>query len=79
MDPNLFKYVWRHSKAEQTAILFLVLVSLPFYFVSLNVPKSIVNKGIQGQGFEGPGSTQPLFGFDLPSAPPDISSRLGMH
>ncbi len=66
MERNLFKYVWHHSKAEQTGILFLVLVSLPFYFVSLNIPKSIVNNGIQGQGFEGPGSTQPLFGFDLP-------------
>ncbi|MFQ5567666.1 MAG: ABC transporter transmembrane domain-containing protein, partial [Paracoccaceae bacterium] len=66
MERNLFKYVWQHSKAEQTAILLLVLISLPFYFVSLNVPKSIVNKGIQGQGFEGPGSTQPVFGIEIP-------------
>jgi len=66
MEPNLFKYVWRHSKAEQIGILFLVLVSLPFYFLSLDLPKSIVNKGIQGQGFDGPGSTQTLFGIDLP-------------
>ena len=66
MEPNLFKYVWRHSKREQVGILFLVLISLPFYFVSLDLPKSIVNQGIQGEGFEGPGSTQPFLQFDLP-------------
>ena len=66
MEANLFKYVWRHSKREQVAILFLVLISLPFYFVSLDLPKSIVNKGIQGEGFEGAGSTQPFLEFDLP-------------
>jgi putative ABC transport system ATP-binding protein len=68
MEPKLFKYIWRHSKREQAVILFLVLVSLPFYFISLDLPKSIVNKGIQGQGFEGPGSTQPFLQFDLPFA-----------
>ena len=66
MEPNLFKYIWHHSRAEQSGILVLVLVSLPFYFLSLDLPKSIVNNGIQGQGFDGPGSTQPVFGFDLP-------------
>jgi putative ABC transport system ATP-binding protein len=66
MEPKLFKYVWRHSKREQVVILFLVLISLPFYFVSLDLPKSIVNRGIQGEGFEGPGSTQPFLEFDLP-------------
>jgi putative ABC transport system ATP-binding protein len=66
MEPNLFKYIWRHSKAEQSGILLLVLISLPFYFMSLDLPKSIVNKGIQGQGFDGPGSTQPVFAIDLP-------------
>ncbi len=68
MEPNLFKYVWRHSRAEQVVILLLVLLSLPFYYLSLNLPKQIVNEGIQGQGFEGPGSTQPFLAFDLPYA-----------
>ncbi|WP_193366817.1 ATP-binding cassette domain-containing protein [Pelagibius marinus] len=66
MEPNIFKYVWRHSRAEQLVILLLVVVSLPFYYFSLNLPKQIVNEGIQGQGFESPGSTQPIFRFDLP-------------
>ena len=66
MEPSIFKYVWRHSRAEQIVILTLVLASLPFYYLSLNLPKQIVNQGIQGQGFEQPGATQPFFQFDLP-------------
>jgi putative ABC transport system ATP-binding protein len=66
MEPNLFKYVWRHSKREQIAILTLVLISLPFYYLSLNLPKDIVNEGIQGAGFEGPGSTQKFSHIELP-------------
>src|SRR3546814_13037464 len=66
MEPNIFKYVWRHSRSEQVAILLIVLASLPFYYLSLNLPKQIVNEGIQGQGFDQPGATQPFFAFDLP-------------
>src|SRR3546814_3872283 len=46
--------------------LLIVLTSLPFYYLSLNLPKQIVNEGIQGQGFDQPGATQPFFAFDLP-------------
>ena len=66
MEPKLFKYIWHHSKREQSAILFLVVLSLPFYFISLDLPKSIVNKGIQGEGFVGAGSTQSFLRFDWP-------------
>lgn len=66
MEPNLFKYIWRYSKRDQAAILLLVVISLPFYFVSLSVPKSIVNTGIIGQGYDGPGDTQSFLAFDLP-------------
>lgn len=68
MERNLFKYVWMHSRKEQIGILLLVLASLPFYFLSLNVPKNIVNTGIQGDGFDGPGSTQPFFTIELPGS-----------
>ncbi|HMB75998.1 MAG TPA: ABC transporter transmembrane domain-containing protein, partial [Kiloniellaceae bacterium] len=66
MERNLFKYIWHHSKAEQVSILILVLVSMPFYFLSLNVPKAVVNTGIMGEGFQGPGSTLPFMTVDLP-------------
>ena len=45
MQRNLFSYIWRHSRPEQIIILGLVVLSQVFYFLSLNVPKSIVNNG----------------------------------
>jgi len=68
MEPNLFKYIWRHSKTEQLGILGTVLLSLPFYFLALDLPKSIVNRGIQGEGFAGPDSTQAFLALDVPFA-----------
>src|SRR3546814_19893301 len=68
MEPNIFKYVWRHSRAEQIAILLLVLASLPFSYLSLNLPTQIVNEGIQGQGFDQPCAPQPFLQRDLPFA-----------
>ncbi len=72
MEPKLFKYIWRHSSKEQLFILLLVAVSMPFYFVSLDLPKSIVNQGIQGEGFEGPGSTRPFLGIEVPFTDPAV-------
>ena len=43
MEPNLFKYILKHSRAEQLAILGVVAVSLLFYYASLDLPKTIVN------------------------------------
>ena len=57
MDASIFRYTWRHSKREQIWLLFVVLVSLPFYFLSLDLPKRIINGPIQGEGFAEPGDT----------------------
>ena len=68
MESNLFKYIWRHSRNEQLVILGIVALSQLFYFLSLDLPKAIVNRAIQGQAFaEGKTTTQffPI-AFDLP-------------
>src|SRR5260221_9367869 len=52
MQRNLFTYIWRHSRPEQILILSLVVLAQVFYFLSLTVPKSIVNNGIQGNAFK---------------------------
>ncbi len=69
MDLNIFRYTWRHSKLDQIWLLIIVVVSLPFYFVSLDLPKSIVNGPIQGQGFDSPSSTKTALriAFDIPN------------
>ena len=68
MEGNLFKYVWRHSRGEQLVILVSVLLSFPFLFLSFSLPKSIVNQGIQGEGYQGEGSTQPFMAMDVPAS-----------
>src|ERR1041384_3624177 len=52
MQRNLFTYIWRHSRPEQIVILGLVVLSQFFYFMSLTVPKSVINNGIQGNAFK---------------------------
>ncbi|HYD15247.1 MAG TPA: ABC transporter ATP-binding protein, partial [Hyphomicrobium sp.] len=65
MQRNLFSYIWRYSKPEQVVILFLVIFAQVFYFMSLTVPKSIVNNGISGNSFKDT-PTNRLLVIDLP-------------
>ncbi|HYC64411.1 MAG TPA: ABC transporter ATP-binding protein, partial [Reyranellaceae bacterium] len=65
MQRNLFSYIWRHSKPEQVVILILVVFAQIFYFMSLTVPKSIVNNGISGNSFK-TSPTNRLMVIDLP-------------
>ena len=74
MDKNLFRYIWSHSKAEQIMVLVVVLVSFPFMFMALDLPKTIVNGPIQGQGFEQPGATAPFLAIHIPV--PDVLQGL---
>jgi ABC-type multidrug transport system fused ATPase/permease subunit len=43
MDQSIFGYILRHSKTQQLAILALTLVSFPFLYASLDLPKTIIN------------------------------------
>ena len=68
MDPNLFRYIWRHSRRDQLIIFAVVIASLPLYFASLDLPRRIVNEAIQGRAFEkgqGTAAFLPL-SFELP-------------
>ena len=66
MEKNLLKYVWRHSRPEQTWMFIVIMASMPtYFFFSLELPKLIVNSPIQGDGFENPGDTQNLLSISL--------------
>jgi putative ABC transport system ATP-binding protein len=67
MERNLFRYILIHSKADQIIIFVVALTSQFFYFVSLDLPKTIINV-IQGKGFPSPDSRQRVldFSFDVP-------------
>ncbi len=51
MERAFFAYVWQHSRKEQVIVLLLVALSLPTYWLSLDLPKQIVNDAIQGKAF----------------------------
>ncbi|HNB27468.1 MAG TPA: ABC transporter ATP-binding protein, partial [Alphaproteobacteria bacterium] len=52
MEQSLFRYIWRNSWRDQTLILVIVVIAQVFYFISLDLPKQIVNKAIQGDAFK---------------------------
>jgi len=52
MERSLFAYIWRYSRPEQVVILMLVVLAQVFYFMSLTVPKDVINNGIQGNAFK---------------------------
>jgi putative ABC transport system ATP-binding protein len=55
LEPSLFRYVWKHSRRDQLLVLAIILLSLPFYFASFDLPKRIINDALQGKAFA-PGS-----------------------
>jgi len=52
MESSLFRYIWIHSRRDQLLIVLTVLIAQVFYFLSLNLPKTIVNDAIQGAPFK---------------------------
>ena len=66
MERNLLKYIWNHSRSDQLWMLLVILASMPTYFLSLELPKRIVNNPIQGVGFENPGATSKFLELHLP-------------
>lgn len=66
LERNLLKYIWTHSRPQQVWMFLVILASMPLYFMSLDLPKRIVNGPIQGNGFETPASIYHFLAFDLP-------------
>jgi ABC-type multidrug transport system fused ATPase/permease subunit len=61
IEPTLYRYVLRHSLPSQIFLLVLTLVSFPFQYYSLVLPKTITNEAIRsGKHFP-----KPILGVDL--------------
>ena len=60
MEPTIFKFVWRYSKRQQIFLLALTVISFPFLYLSLDLPKTIVNQAIGGTDFP-----QEILGFEF--------------
>ncbi|RCK52262.1 multidrug transporter [Thalassospira profundimaris] len=50
MPQSVFAYIWRHSRIQQIILLIITVLSFPFLYYSLDLPKMIVNKAIGGAG-----------------------------
>jgi putative ABC transport system ATP-binding protein len=75
MERNLFRYILIHSKTDQIIIFIVALVSQLFYFVSLDLPKTIIN-AIQGKGFPSPDARQRV--LDLSFESPEWLRGVGL-
>ncbi|NIX76842.1 ABC transporter ATP-binding protein [Microvirga sp. c23x22] len=65
MEKSLFRYIWTHSKRDQMIVCAVVLASQPFYFLSLDLPRQIVNQAIQGEAFRDGNATAPFLKMTL--------------
>lgn len=60
MEPSFLRFVWRHSWRSQVQILAITILCFPLVYLSLELPKRIINSAIGGG--DGPRS---LFGVEL--------------
>jgi len=64
MEAGFLRFVWKYSKREQLFILALTLLSFPLVYYSLDIPKTIVNRAINGRDFP-----QTILGFEFEQVP----------
>ncbi|WP_207062757.1 ABC transporter ATP-binding protein [Motiliproteus sp. SC1-56] len=60
MDSSIFKYILRHTLKDQVLLLLLTVLSLPFLYATLEVPKLIINDAIGGANVP-----DELFGYPM--------------
>lgn len=50
MDRSLFSFIWKHSKRSQLILLAVTLATFPLLYITLELPKRIINDAIGGDG-----------------------------
>ncbi len=48
MEKTLFKFIWKYSKKEQFVLLIVTVLTFPILYLSLELPKRIINDAING-------------------------------
>ena len=64
MEPTIFKYILKYSRKEQILLLLGTVASFPFLYVSLDLPKTIINQAIGGRNFP-----KNVLGYELDQIP----------
>ena len=66
MEPGIYGYILKYSKPQQIVLTLLAAISFPFYFFSLDLPKTIINRALDTDGAEWP---QSYYGLELDQIP----------
>ena len=64
MESSIFRFIFKYSGKEQISLLLLTMVAFPFLYLTLDLPKTIINEAIGGTHFP-----QHLFGHELDQVP----------
>ena len=59
MEPSLYKYILTHSKRDQILLILLSVASLPLVYITLELPKRIINL------LEGADIPESLLGYEF--------------
>ena len=60
IERTLFEFIWKHSKRDQLVLLVVTLVLFPFMFLTLELPKRIINDAIGASS-----DTVNVLGFEI--------------
>lgn len=60
MERSIYRYIWRYSKRQQIIVLLFTLITFPLLYLSLEVPKIIINEALGGENFP-----QEILGIEL--------------
>jgi putative ABC transport system ATP-binding protein len=64
LEPSIYGFILRYSWREQVYVVAMTLLSFPFFYYSLELPKFIINRAISGKHFP-----QHFFGLELGRIP----------
>jgi len=65
MDRGIFHFIWRHSARDQLILVALSMLALPVLYFTFDLPKTIVNQAIGGEG----GFPKEVLGHSLEQVP----------
>ena len=60
MERSIFSFIWKYSSRDQIVLLILTLVTFPFLYITLELPKRIINDAIGAES-----SVIDIFGFEM--------------
>jgi|HubBroStandDraft_4_1064222.scaffolds.fasta_scaffold00670_7 ABC-type multidrug transport system fused ATPase/permease subunit len=64
LEPSIYRFILRYSLPEQVYLVVVTLLSFPFLYLSLDLPKLIINEAIGGKHFP-----REFYGFELGQIP----------